>query len=81
MEIEDALLAADAPDYTPRRPVLRGTFSINKASIPYFQGLMTLEEVEKELKLVENLPSDLRSKWRLEELFQREIDWERVEVG
>jgi hypothetical protein len=28
--------------------------------------------------LVENIPSDLRSKWRLEELFQREIDWERV---
>jgi hypothetical protein len=80
MDIEDALLAPDAPDYTPRRPVLRGSFHINKASIPYFQALMTLEEVEKELKLVEDLPSDLRSKWRLEELFQREINWDRVKV-
>ncbi|MBP8810893.1 MAG: hypothetical protein KBG48_08840 [Kofleriaceae bacterium] len=80
MDISDALLAPEAPDYTPRRPILRGTFSINKSSIPYFQGLMTLEEVEKELKLVENLPSDLRSMWRLEELFQREIDWDRVKV-
>ena len=79
MNIEDALLATEASDYTPLRPVLRGSFHINKASIPYFQGLMTLEEVEKELKLVEDLPSDLRSKWRLEELFQREIDWKRVE--
>ena len=79
MAIEDALLAPAASDYTPRRPVLHGSFQINKASIPYFQGLMKLEEVEKELKLVEDIPSDLRSKWRLEELFQREIDWQRVD--
>lgn len=79
MSTEDALLTPEAPDYTPQRPVLSGAFKINKASIPYFQGLMSLEEVEKELKLVENLPSDLRAKWRLEELFQREIDWTRVD--
>ena len=39
-----------------------------------------LSDVSSELKLVESLPSDLRAKWSLEELFQREIDWDRVET-
>lgn len=72
-------LDAEAPHHTPLRPVMAGSFRISRASIPFFVATMTLQEAVDELKLVENLPSDLRSKWRLEELFQREIDWRRVE--
>ena len=61
------------------RPTLWGSFNLSQTPIPYYQTILSLEEVSKELELVENLPSDLRSKWRLEELFQREIDWDRVE--
>lgn len=78
MDIEDVLFEQEAPHYTQRRPILRGSFNASKASIPFFQATVTIEEAAKELELVENLPSDLRSKWRLEELFQREIDWRRV---
>ena len=68
----------DTPHYTKPRPMLWGTLNLSQISIPYYQAMITLEEATVELKLVENLPSDLRTKWRLEELFQREIDWDRV---
>lgn len=76
--IDDELTGSDTPFYTQQRPMLWGTFNLSKSAIPFYQTVLSLEEVASELKLVENLPSDLRSKWRLEELFQREIDWERV---
>jgi len=69
----------EGPHYTALRPSMHGSFNLSKTEIPYIQTLMTLKEVATELDLVENLPSDLRSKWTLEELFQREIDWDRVQ--
>jgi cation transport regulator ChaB len=78
VDIDELLIEEDTPHYTELRPMLWGTFNLSQTSIPYFQAVISLEEATKELKLVENLPSDLRSKWKLEELFQREIDWERV---
>lgn len=79
MDIDEVLTQQDKPHYTVLRPMLWGSFNLSQTPIPYYQTVFSLEEVSKELELVENLPSDLRSKWRLEELFQREIDWERVE--
>ncbi|WP_373047030.1 hypothetical protein [Vulgatibacter sp.] len=78
MGIEEALVEAQEVHYTKLRPILRGRFALSRTAIPYFSGVMSLEEVAKELGLVENLPADLRARWRLEELFQREIDWDRV---
>jgi hypothetical protein len=69
---------ADTPHYTEPRPILSGTLNLSGSEIPFFQAMMPLKAVVDELDLVENLPSDLRANWRLEELFQREIDWERV---
>ncbi len=78
MTVEDVFVD-EGPHYTVLRPSMHGSFNLSKTEIPYIQTLMTLKEVTTELELIENLPSDLRSKWTLEELFQREIDWERVE--
>jgi hypothetical protein len=78
MSVED-IFVDEGPHYTALRPAMHGSFNLSKTEIPYIQTLMTLKEVATELDLVENLPSDLRSKWTLEELFQREIDWERVQ--
>ena len=77
--IDDVLVDEGEPHYNKRRPVLAGSFNLSRATaIPYFQSVMNLREVASELQLVEDLPSDLRDRWRLEELFQREIDWDRV---
>jgi hypothetical protein len=64
--------------YTELRPSLFGSFNLSNSRIPYVQTIFTLKDVIAGLQLVENLPSDLRAKWSFEELFQREIDWERV---
>lgn len=77
MEIEDVLIERIAPHYTRVRPFLRASFLLSATDLPYFQTLMLAEEAAEELSFFESLP-DLRSKWRLEEHFQLEIDWERV---
>ena len=77
--VSEEIFLDEGPHYTELRPSMHGSFNLSKTEIPYIQTLMTLKEVEAELKLIENLPSDLRSKWTLEELFQREVDWNRVE--
>jgi hypothetical protein len=78
MSTED-IFVTEEPYYTALRPSMHGSFNLSKTEIPYIETLMSLKEVTTELDLVENLPSDLRSKWTLEELFQREIDWDRVQ--
>jgi hypothetical protein len=78
--IDETLLEDDKPHYTEHRPVLCGSFNMSNSEIPFFQAILPLKSVVDELDLVENIPSDLRAQWKLEELFQREIDWERVET-
>lgn len=65
--------------YTPIKPVLKGEFSISNYSVPYFQANLSLQEVNRHLKLVEEMPNEERQQWTIEELFQRDIDWKRVE--
>ena len=65
--------------YTPTKAVLKGDFALSNFSVPYYQANLTLEEVHRHLRLVEDMPSDQRHKWSLEELFQRDINWPRVE--
>ncbi|WP_230772708.1 DNA sulfur modification protein DndB [Sphingomonas sp. Leaf4] len=69
---------SESPHYTEAWPILSGTMNLSGSEIPFFQAMIPLKSVVDQLDLVENLPSDLRANWRLEELFQREIDWERV---
>ncbi|MEZ0496902.1 DNA sulfur modification protein DndB [Sphingomonas sp. IW22] len=69
---------SESPHYTEAWPILAGTMNLSGSEIPFFQAMVPLKSVVDQLDLVENLPSDLRANWRLEELFQREIDWERV---
>ena len=78
-ELHEQLIDERPARYTRLRPALCARQQLGDRWVSFYQCVITLEEAAKELKLVENLPSDLRSKWKLEELFQREIDWERVE--
>ena len=75
--LDDDVLDAGT-HYTELRPSLFGSFNLSNSRIPYVQTILTLKDVIAGLQLVENMPSDLRAKWSFEELFQREIDWERV---
>src|SRR5262249_30051506 len=48
-------------------------------SVPYYQALLSLHEVVYDLKPLEALPSEIRSKWNLEEAFERNINRKRVD--
>ena len=65
-------------EYT--RPVYyrRGTYTLSAVKIPYFSGNLLADDLDK-LKLVQELPLDYRESWRLDELYQRDIDESRVE--
>ena len=76
----DALDVEQSHAYTPIKPVLKGEFAISNYSVPYYQANLTLQEVHRHLKLVEEIPNEHRQQWSIEELFQRDIDWNRVET-
>ncbi len=77
--IDDILTEQDAPHYTALRPILWGLCKLSLGTIPFCQSILSLDEVFKELQRVEKIPADFPLKWRLEELFQREIDSGRVD--
>lgn len=67
------------PELTPAIVFLRGQFSLWNYSIPYFSTVMPLAFVAKHFSLIEEIPEAERVEWSLEELFQRDISWERIE--
>lgn len=64
---------------TPHFDFLYGAFQLSKWRIPYFSTTMTVEEAAESLNLTAEMPGAEAIRWRLDELFQRDIDWPRVE--
>lgn len=64
---------------TPNFDFLFGQYSHSTVTIPYFQVSMTFADAANYLHLVSEMPGSSTMEWRLEELFQRDIDWPRVE--
>ncbi|HEY9769448.1 MAG TPA: DNA sulfur modification protein DndB [Coleofasciculaceae cyanobacterium] len=58
---------------------LKGQYTLAEGvSLPYFLCNMPIERVINELKIAEQVPASLEAEWSLKELFQREIDEDRV---
>jgi len=55
-----------------------GSFELSEWSIPYLVTTMSLKEVANSLMLSSEAPGSESTQWKLEELFQRSIDWKRV---
>ena len=65
--------------YTEPVLFLPGEYTLSKVGqIPYFAAVMSLQDLVNQIKLVEDLPEEARLDWSLEELFQRDINEERV---
>ena len=64
---------------TPAFHFLSGAFNLSKWKIPYFSTSMQLEEAAKSLHLATELPGSESINWQIQELYQRDIDWPRVE--
>lgn len=58
---------------------LCGSYTLAEGiSLPYFLSLMDIDRAIDELRIVEQVPPSIDTKWSLKELFQREIDEGRV---
>ncbi|GAB4532223.1 MAG: hypothetical protein Tsb0014_16480 [Pleurocapsa sp.] len=58
---------------------LKGQYTLAEGiSLPYFLCTMPIERAINELKIAEQVPASLEAKWSLKELFQREIDEDRI---
>jgi hypothetical protein len=67
------------PQYTRPLYGTHGTYTLSAGmSVPYFLTAMPIERAIEELKTHEQIPANLDNRWSLSELFQREIDQERV---
>jgi len=58
---------------------LYGRFSLSKWKIPYFVTTVALEDAADDLHLTTEIPGAENVHWSLDELYQRDIDWNRVE--
>ncbi|MCV6620120.1 MAG: hypothetical protein OIF51_00030 [Cellvibrionaceae bacterium] len=58
-----------------------GKYTLSEGvELPYFVSSVSIERVMDELKIAEEYPADLENKWALTELYQREVDRERVKA-
>ena len=64
---------------TPHFDFLYGQYRLSSWIIPYFSTTMSLPHVASSLHLTADLPGSDIVRWRLDELYQREVDWPRVE--
>ncbi len=71
--------AATTVRKTPNFDFIFGRYSYSNAKIPYFQVSMSFSDAAEYLSLVNEMPGAASMNWRVEELFQRDIDWARVE--
>ena len=65
--------------YTDELIFVPGEFTLSDTeSVPYFAAVMPLQDLVHQIKLVEDIPEEALLDWSLEELFQRDISWDRV---
>lgn len=78
------LEAFEAPQqnkYTEPLLFVPGEYTLSQVGrVPYFSSVMSLQDLVNQIKLVEDIPEEARLDWSLEELFQRDISWDRVET-
>ncbi|MBE1548131.1 hypothetical protein GGC64_002139 [Mycobacterium sp. OAS707] len=58
---------------------LYGSFRLSKWEIPYFATTVSLKDAAADLRLTSEIPGAENIEWSLNELYQRDIDWPRVE--
>jgi len=73
--------AQEHTQYTNELIFVPGKFTLSDMeSVPYLAAVMPLQNLITEINLVEDIPEEALLDWSLEELFQRDISWDRVET-
>lgn len=76
MSIAD--LTTVAADFSIEVPFIKGGFNLGTTAVPYFSSTLPAGDLRSMLRLPSQLPVDPEHPIKLEELFQRELDHERV---
>ena len=71
-------IVSDIPA-TPHFDFIYGRYQLSSWSIPYFSTLMPLKHAAENLRIATDFPGSESVAWKLAELYQREVDWPRVE--
>lgn len=58
---------------------LYGSFNLSKWEIPYFATTLSLQEAASDLRLTSEIPGAEEIAWSIDELYQRDINWPRVQ--
>ena len=64
---------------TPHFDFLYGRYHLSSWVVPYFSTIMSLRHAADSLRLAAAFAGSDEVQWRLDELYQREVDWPRVE--
>lgn len=64
---------------TPHFPFLAGAYRMSQWDIPYFTSTVSVSDAANNLRLASEIPGAEDINWKLDELFQRDLDWPRVE--
>lgn len=64
---------------SPEFDFIAGRFADSSKKVAYFLTVMNYKQISASLRLVSELPGAASYDWKLEELYQREINWFRVE--
>ena len=65
--------------YTDPLLFVPGKYNFSQdGQVPYLVAVMPLQDIVDQIKLVEDIHEEVRLNWSLEELFQRDISWDRV---
>ena len=67
--------------YTEPLLFVPGEYRLSQVGrVNYLVAVMSLQDLVDQIKLVEDIPEKARVDWSLEELFQRDISWDRVQT-
>ena len=73
--------AQEHTQYTNELIFVPGKFTLSDMeTVPYLAAVMPLQDLVSQINLVEDIPEEALLDWSLEELFQRDISWDRVET-
>lgn len=72
-------LPLDHNNVTGPLPFLFGRYHTSGSIIPYFQVVLTFDEASMYINPVREMPEFNEQEWRIEELYQRDVDLKRVQ--
>ena len=68
-----------SPTMTNPCAYLRGEYAMSEYKIPYYSTVLPMRFIAEEFKLVDDIPGADTIEWSIDELFQRDISWERID--